>query len=247
LIFLPLGDLVFGVVEVVDEALAGGFVCVFEGDYVSALTLFFGVEGVELLVDGVEGGLGVGYVAAGVEDGLESGFERGVVAGFVEEELELLVVGVGEAVGGVAVALAADVEANGLAGVELGAEAIDGGRGFFGFGLGVEGPASDDGHFGDDGAMVSGGVVEDKGDLVDVSAMDVEDAAGAAEKRDAVGCFVAFGGDVDGLVGGVGEEAFFVRVDGVEEAFAAEVAVFDEGEAAPVEGKAGGIGDPQSA
>ena len=43
-----------------------------------------------------------------------------------------------------------------------------------------------------------------------------------------------FGGDVDRLVGGVGEEAFLVGVDGVEEAFAAEVAVFYDGEGAAV-------------
>jgi fibronectin-binding autotransporter adhesin len=56
-----------------------------------------------------------------------------------------------------------------------------------------------------------------------------------------------FGRDVDGLVGGVGEQAFFVGVDGVEEAFAAEVAVFDDGEAAAVERLAGGVGDPEGA
>ena len=45
---------------------------------------------------------------------------------------------------------------------------------------------------------------------------------------------LVFGGDVDGLVGGVGEQALFVRVDGIEEAFAAEGAVFDDGEGAAV-------------
>ncbi len=39
---------------------------------IGALTLFFGVQGGEALVDGVERGLGVGYMAASVEDRLES-------------------------------------------------------------------------------------------------------------------------------------------------------------------------------
>ncbi len=137
-----LGDLIFGLVEFVDEALASGFVGVFEGGDVVALAFFVGVERGEALVDCVDRSLGVGYTAAGFEDGLECGFECGVVIGFVEEEFKLLIVGIGETVGGVAVAPAADVEANGLAGVEFGAEAVDGGRGLFGLGLGVEGPAA---------------------------------------------------------------------------------------------------------
>jgi hypothetical protein len=44
------------------------------------------------------------------------------------------------------------------------------------------------------------------------------------------GGLVVVGGDVDGLVGGVGEQAFFVGVNGVEQSFAGEVAVFDDGE-----------------
>ena len=56
-----------------------------------------------------------------------------------------------------------------------------------------------------------------------------------------------FLGDADGLVDGVGEQALFGRMDGVEEAFAAEVAVFDDGEGAAVEGEAGGVGDPERA
>ena len=45
---------------------------------------------------------------------------------------------------------------------------------------------------------------------------------------------VWLGGDADGLVGGVGEQALLAGVDGVEEAFAAEVAVLDDGEGAAV-------------
>ena len=56
---------------------------------------------------------------------------------------------------------------------------------------------------------------------------------------------VLAGGDTDGLVGGVGEQAFFARVDGVEQAFAAEAAVFDDREGAAVEREAGGVGDPE--
>ena len=36
-------------------------------------------------------------------------------------------------------------------------------------------------------------------------------------------------------------------MDGIEQAFAAEVAVFDDGEAAAVEGEVGGVGDPEGA
>ena len=80
-----------------------------------------------------------------------------------------------------------------------------------------------------------------------LGAVDTEDALGGADEGDVAGVVVAFGGDVDGLVGGVGEQALFVGVDGVEEAFAAEVAVFDDGEAAAVEREAGGVGDPERA
>ena len=99
LIFLLLGDLVFGGVEVVDEALAGGLVCVFQGGDVGALAFFVGVEAGEAVVDGVEGGLGVGDVAAGVEDGLERLGELRIVVGLVEDKGELVVVGAGELVG----------------------------------------------------------------------------------------------------------------------------------------------------
>ena len=77
--------------------------------------------------------------------GCERGFEGGVVVGVVEDEGELVVVGVGEVVGGEAVVLGADVEADGFAGRDFGAEAVDGGRGFFGLGVAVELPAVDDG------------------------------------------------------------------------------------------------------
>ena len=82
----------------------------------------------------------------------------------------------------------------------------------------------------------------------DVGAVDVEDAFGERVSRVMwLRGLVAFGGDVDGLVGGVGEQALLVGVDGVEEAFAAEVAVFDDGEGAAVEREAGGVGDPERA
>ena len=60
-----------------------------------------------------------------------------------------------------------------------------------------------------------------------------------------VGCRI--GGDADGLVDGVGEQAVLVGMDGIEQAFAAEVAVLDDGEGAAVEGEVGGVGDPEGA
>ena len=111
------GDLVFGCVEVVDEALAGGLVGVGEGGNVGALTIFVGVQIVEVGVDLVDGLLHVGLVAARGEDGLEGGFERRVVVSLGEDEGELVVVGVGEAVGCGAWVGLADVEADGLAGL----------------------------------------------------------------------------------------------------------------------------------
>ncbi len=68
-----------------------------------------------------------------------------------------------------------------------------------------------------------------------------------AEVGDACGSCWRRSGDADGLVGGVGEEAPLVGVDGVEEAFAAEGAVFDDGEGASVEGEVAGVGDPEGA
>jgi hypothetical protein len=53
-------------------------------------------------------------VAARGEDGLEGGFECGVVVGLGEDEGELVIVGVGEAVGCDAGVGLADVEADGL-------------------------------------------------------------------------------------------------------------------------------------
>jgi len=59
--------------------------------------------------------------------------------------------------------------------------------------------------------------------------------------------FGVVGGDADGLIGGVGEETALGGVDGVEEAFAPEVSVFDDGEAAAVEGEVAGVFDPEGA
>ena len=235
------GDGVFGVIEVVDESFAGGFVGVFEGGDVGALALFVGAEGFEAGLGLVDGGLGVGEAAAGVKDGLEGGDERGVMVGVGEDDVELVLVGSGEVVGGVGGMAGSDVEADGVAGGDLGAEAVDGRGGLDGFGVGaggvletVELPVADDGKFGDDGAAGGGGVVEDERELVLLGALDAEDAAGATDEGDVAGGEIAFGGGVDGLVGGVGEQALFVGVDGIEEAFAAEGPVFDDGEGAAV-------------
>ena len=89
--------------------------------------------------------------------------------------------------------------------------------------------------------------MEDKRELVELGAVDLEEPMRAADEGDVVRIFVVLDGCMDGLIGGVGEQAFFVGVDGVEEAFAAEVAVFDDREGAAVERKAGGVGDPERA
>jgi hypothetical protein len=113
--------------------------------------------------------------------------------------------------------LSSHMQADSFPRSHFGAKTVDGGSRFFGFGVAVELPSGYDGDFGDDGAVVSGGVVEDKGDFVEVGAVDVEDALGGGDLSEVVGGLVAFGGDVNGLVGGVGEEAFFVGVDGVDD------------------------------
>ena len=67
----------------------------------------------------------------------------------------------------------------------------------------------------------------------------------------AIGDVVAFmvaklllGGDANGLIDRVGEQALFRRVNRIEQAFAAEIAVFHDGEGATVEREAGGVGLP---
>jgi hypothetical protein len=170
---LGCGDGVFGLVEVADEAFAGGLVGGGEGGDVGALTVFVGAESGESGVGLVDGELGVGYASAGFEDGLEGGLEGGVIARGLEDEGELVVVRGVEAIVGVGGVVAADVEFCGRPGGQVDAEAVDAGGGLGGFGCGVvEFEAFFDGMFEDDGAGFGGGVVEDVGDLVEVGAVD---------------------------------------------------------------------------
>ena len=148
----------------------------------------------------------------------------------------------------------ADVDTDGLVGCGFDAEAVDGGGGFYGLGCltltatgVVDGPAWTGGVFEDDGAGVGGGVVDEVLDFVDVEGGLLEDAFVYGDVFDAVGVIGVVGGDADGLVGCVGEKAALVGVDGIEEAFAAEVSVFDDGEGAAVESEVGGVGDPEGA
>ncbi len=101
--------------------------------------------------------------------------------------------------------------------------------------------------FDDDGAGLGGGVVEEVFDFGDFAGLFFQDAFAYGDAGDVAGVVAVVGGDADGLVGGVGEEAALVGVDGVEEAFAAEAAVLDDGEAAAVEGEVAGVGDPEGA
>ncbi len=174
--------------------------------------------------------------------------------GVLEEEGELVLGAVDQAdvvVVGAALAYV-EVDGFGRAGGEL--EAVGGGGGFGGCGGWfavavdvVEGPALTDGVLDDDGAGIGGGVADVVGALGDVGGGLGEDALGDFKVGGAAGVAGVGDRDADGLVGGVGEEAALVGVDGVEEAFAAEVAVFDDGEGAAVEGEGGGVGDPEGA
>src|SRR5665213_1288804 len=240
-------DFVLRGVQVVDEAVAGALVGGVEGGDVGALALFFAAEVSELGVGLIDGGLGVSDLAADVEDGLECGFESGGVVGVVEDVGELVIVGVGELIAVYLVVLQADGQAHGFARRGFDAETVDGGGGFFRLGVGFKAEALLDVVFDHNGAAVGGGVVDDVRNLADFGAMDAQHSLGGADEGDAADVFVAFGGDVDGLVGGVGEQAALVGVDGIEETFAAEVAVFDESEAAAVEGETGGVFDPERA
>jgi hypothetical protein len=84
--------------------------------------------------------------------------------------------------------------------------------------------------FDDDHAGVSGGVVDDVGDLGDLFAMQDDNALGRGDGGDAGGVEPRLCGDADGLIDGVGEQALLGGMDGIEQAFATEVAVLDDGE-----------------
>ena len=75
----------------------------------------------------------------------------------------------------------------------------------------------------------------------------IQDAFGRGERGGLHGVVLRLGGDAHGLINGVGEQALLGGMDRVEQAFAAEVAVFDDGEGAAIEREVGGVGDPESA
>ena len=154
--------------------------------------------------------------------------------GVAQDDGELVFRRVGEAEGGSAGVALADVDADGLVGGGFDAEAMDGGGGFDGLGVAVDSPAGAGGVFEDDGAGVGGGVVDEVLDFVDVEGGLTEDAFADGDVFDVVGVVGVVGGDSNGLIGGVGEQAALVGVDGIEEAFATEVSVFDDGEGAAV-------------
>ncbi len=85
------------------------------------------------------------------------------------------------------------------------------------------------------------------GALGEVGGGFCEDAFADFEVGGAAGVAGVGDGDADGLVGGVGEEAALVGVDGVEEAFAAEVAVLHDRKRPAIEGEGGAVGDPEGA
>ena len=139
------------------------------------------------------------------------------------------------------------METDGLVGLGGDTEAIGGGGGLGGLRAGVELPALADGLLDDDGAGFGCGVVDEVFDLGELGGLLAEDTFGDGNTLDALGVVGEVGGDADGLVGGVGEETALVGMDGVEEAFAAKVSVFDDGEAAAVKGEVAGVGDPEGA
>ena len=183
----------------------------------------------------IDGNLRFRYAHASLQDGLQGCLESGVMIRFRNQEAELVVVGAREVVGGVAFALTRDVELGGVAGGDFDAEAVDGRSCLGGFWVGDDLVAAGDRHFENDGALVRSGVMDGEVEVVRVGAVDVDDAFGAVDQGDVIGRFVGVDGDMDGLVCGVGEQAFFAGVDGIEEAFAAKGAGLHDGEAASVE------------
>ena len=68
-----------------------------------------------------------------------------------------------------------------------------------------------------------------------------------ADLRDALGLAVRFFVDADAEIGGVGDEALFAGLHGVHETLTREGFVFEDAEAAAVEGERAGICEPERA
>ncbi len=198
------------------------------------------MRGGDLLVQGDDRALSL-------EDGFKLLEDGWAGVGVFEEQRELVVGGVGEAIELVEGVALADVEANGFASLGGDAKAVNGGGRFEGLRVGVDGPAGTGGVLDDDHVGLGSGVMDEVLDLGDVSGGLLQDAFADGEVLDAVGVIAMVDGDADGLVGGVGEETPLAGVDGVEEAFAGETAVLDDGEGAAIEGEVGDVGDPERA
>ena len=72
-------------------------------------------------------------------------------------------------------------------------------------------------------------------------------AVNDADLRDALGLAVRFFVDADAEIGGVGDKAFFAGLHGVHETLTREGFVFEDAEAAAVEGERTGVCKPQCA
>ena len=114
-------------------------------------------------------------------------------------------------------------------------------------GGGVEDKAGCDGVLDDHGPGVGRSVADVVGVVVDIADDLGEDALRNRQALHVAGAGVGGERDVDGLVGGVGEQAAFVGVDGVEQAFAAEAAGLDDRERPAIEREVRGVGDPEGA
>ena len=104
--------------------------------------------------------------------------------------------------------------------------------------------------FEDHGAIFRGGVGGDVADLGLDSVLFLE----TAKRFDFNAAKLALGGilfrmnpDMDGLIDRVGEQAFFTRMDGVNQALASECSALEDGEVAIVEGERGIVFEPQGA
>ncbi len=81
-----------------------------------------------------------------------------------------------------------------------------------------------------DGAGLGGGVMDQILDLTDVKRGLLEYALADGDTVNAFGVVRVVGGDANGFIDGVGEQPLFCGMYRIEQAFAAEVAVFHDRE-----------------
>ena len=101
------------------------------------------------------------------------------------------------------------------------------------------------GMFDDDVVRVFVSVADGVSLLGTLLASDSHESANNLQVRDRLRIGVGFGGDVNGGVAGIREEAALVGLDGIEKAFAGKAVAFDDGEGAGVERGAGGVAEPE--